>query len=145
MIGLTKRDPSLSDITWKQISSLNIDFSSTSHVKEDHVFEEAGGTLYKNGVIFVGQGMNKGPALLAFLKKLNKMPKRIVVIDDKLSHIENIASVVEPLGIDFIGIRYGKADEKVKAFDPKIAKKQLEHFHRILSDEQAMHLLKLSD
>jgi Protein of unknown function (DUF2608) len=50
---------------------------------------------------------------------------------------------VESLGIDYVGIRYGKADERVKSFDPKIADVQLEHFHKILSDEEALHLLKL--
>ena len=145
MIGLTKRNPKLSSRTFEQISSLQIDFSSTCPVKEDFVIEELGGTLLKNGILFVGQGIEKGPALMAYLKKLKKMPGRIVAIDDRLNHIESIASAVESLGIDYVGIRYGKTDEKVKSFNPKIAAMQLEHFHRILSDEQALHLLKLEN
>lgn len=145
MIGLTKRNPKLSSRTLEQIASLQIDFSSTCPVKKDFVIEELGGTLLKNGVLFVGQGIEKGPALIAYLKKLKKMPGRIVAIDDRLNHIESMASAVESLGIDYIGIRYGKTDEKVKSFNPKIAAMQLEHFHRILSDEQALHLLKLEN
>ncbi len=144
MIGLTKRDPSYAKRTLEQIAPLHIDFTKTSHFKEEQVFEELHGTLYKNGIIFVGPGMEKGPCLLAYLKKLDKMPKQIVMIDDKMSHVKNIAESIEPLGITFIGIRYGGADEKVKAFNPKIAEVQLEHFQKILSDEQALHLMQLA-
>lgn len=145
MIGLTKRTPALSERTFEQIAPLQIDFSKTSLVKGDLIFKELKGTLFKNGIIFTGDGIDKGPALNAYLMKLKKLPKRIVVIDDKLSHIENIAFSVEKLGIDFVGIRYSGADEKVKSFNPKIAQLQLDHFHKILSDEQALHLLKLED
>ncbi len=145
MIGLTKRDPRLSDRTIEQIAPLHIDFSKTAHVNEELIFEELDGTMLKKGIIFVGQRIEKGPALMAYLKKLKKMPKRIVVIDDKLGNIENISKTIEPLGINFIGIRYGGADERVKSFNPKIAELQWEHFHKILSDEQALHLLKLGN
>ncbi len=145
MIGLTKRSPALSERTLEQIAPLHIDFSKTSLVEGDLVFKELKGTLFKNGIIFTGNGIDKGPALNAYLKKLKKLPNRIVVIDDKLSHIENIEAAVEKLGIDFVGIRYGGADEKVKSFNPKIAQLQLDHFHKILSDEQALHLLKLEN
>jgi hypothetical protein len=143
MIGLTKRDPGVSARTLEQIAPLQIDFSSTCPLQGDFVFEELNGTVFKNGILFIEQSIEKGPALLAYLKKLKKMPKRIVAIDDRLNHIENIAAAVEPLGIDYVGIRYGKADERVKSFDPKIAAMQLEHFNKILSDEEALHLLNL--
>ncbi|MBS0604180.1 MAG: DUF2608 domain-containing protein [Verrucomicrobia bacterium] len=143
MIGLTKRPPQLANRTLEQLKPLNVDFSKTAHMQEEVVFEDLKGTAFKQGIIFVAQGIDKGPSLLAYLKKLKKMPKRIVVIDDKMSHVKNIASAVEPLGINFVGIRYGKADEKVNAFNPKIAELQMEHFKGILSDEQALHLLKM--
>jgi hypothetical protein len=143
MIGLTKRAPVLAARTLEQLVPLRINFSHTAHFDERIVFEELKGTEYREGIIFVAQGVEKGPALLAYLKKLKKMPSRIVVIDDKMSHVQNIAATIEPLGVHFIGIRYGGADEKVKRFNPKIADIQLEHFHRILSDEQALHLMQL--
>jgi len=145
MIGLTKRNPSYAKRTFEQIAPLHIDFTKTAYLKEEIHFEELGETFYKQGIIFVGQGMEKGPCLLAYLKKLDKMPKQIVMIDDKMSHVQNIAKTIEPLGISFVGIRYGGADEKVKAFNPKIAEIQLEHFQKILSDEQALHLMQLTN
>jgi phosphoglycolate phosphatase-like HAD superfamily hydrolase len=143
MIGLTKRNPRLSDRTLKQIAPLNIDFSKTAHIDEDLNFHDLNETMLKKGIIFVDAGVDKGPALLAYLNKLKVMPKRIVFIDDKLSHIQNVSMALEPFDIHFVGIRFGGADEKVRSFNPKIADLQLEHFHRILSDEQALHLLNL--
>lgn len=144
MIGLTKRNPTYANRTLQQVASLHIDFTKTCHFKEEIVFEELAGTLYKDGIIFSGPRMEKGPCLLAYLKKLDKMPKQIVMIDDKMSYVKNIAETIEPLGISFIGIRYGGADEKVKAYNPRIAEIQLEHFQKILTDEQALHLMQLN-
>lgn len=143
MIGLTKRQPVLSDLTLRQIAPLHIDFSKTAPLKEELVFKELNETVYKQGIVFVANGIEKGPAITAYLKKLAKAPKKIVFIDDKMSHVQNVAKALEPIGIAFIGIRYGGADEKVKAFNPKIADLQWEHFKKILSDEQALHLLQL--
>lgn len=143
MIGLTKREPLLSECTLKQVASLHLDFHKTAPLKEEIVFHELQGTVSKEGIVFVGHGVEKGPALIVYLRKLKKLPKKIVVIDDKMSNILNIANALKQLDIDFIGVRYGAADEKVKAFNPKIADMQWEHFQKILSDEQALHLLEL--
>lgn len=142
-IGLTKREPLISNKTLEQLDRLNIAFNATATLENEHIFDHLKGTLYKKGVIFVAAGMDKGPSLLAYLKKLKKMPSQIVVIDDKMSHITNIESAVKPLGISFVGIRYGAVDEKVKAFNPQIADLQMEHFRKILSDEEALHLLQI--
>ncbi len=143
-IGLTKREPVLLERTLKQISSLQIDFSKTAQFEQDLVFEELRGTTYKKGIIFIGHGIEKGPALVAYLNKLKKIPKKIVVIDDKMNNIINIAQALKAFKADFIGLRYGGADEKVKSFNPKIADLQWEHFQKILSDEQASHLLQMN-
>jgi FMN phosphatase YigB (HAD superfamily) len=145
MVGLTKRDPQLSDRTLEQLSSLQIDFGKNALIEEVLVFEGLQETTFKQGIIFAGHGIEKGPALIAYLNRLKIAPKKIVVIDDKMNHIQNIAKALEQLEMDFIGIRYGGADEKVKSFNPKIAELQWEHFQKILSDEQALHLMQLED
>ena len=145
MIGLTKRAPSFAKRTLEHIAPLNIDFSTTSDLPGELLFEEVGDTLFRQGIIFVGHGLRKGAALTAYLKRLEKLPQRVVAIDDKLSHIENIGSAMELLGIDFIGIRYGKTDYKAKAFNPQVAALQMKYLDAILSDEQALHLLELDE
>lgn len=45
-------------------------------------------------------------------------------------------------GIECIGIRYGGADEDVKQFNPLIAEIEWKAFPEILSDKQALMILK---
>jgi FMN phosphatase YigB (HAD superfamily) len=143
MIGLTKRDPKFAKRTIEQLESVHIDFSQTAHFKESFVFDELKGSLYQNGVIFIAENGDKGPHMEAFLKRLSKMPKKIVMIDDKLSHVESVSRAVEKLNIPFVGIRYGAADERVKNFDPEVADLQWNFLHKIISDEEALHLMEL--
>ena len=44
--------------------------------------------------------------------------------------------------IPFIGLRYGKLDDKVKNLDVDLADLQFEHFGHILSDAEARELLE---
>ncbi len=143
-IGLTKRWPELSERTLKQLEPLLIDFGATAPLKGTHLLTDLKGTCCKGGIIFIASGLDKGPSLVSYLKKLEKFPKRVIMIDDKMSHLANIAKALEALDIPFIGIRYGALDEKVKAFNSEVADLQLEHLHKVLSDEQALHLLQLN-
>lgn len=143
LIGLTKRGPAFAKRTLEQLSEVGIDFSQTAPFEGSFVLEELKGSLYQNGVIFIADNGDKGPHVEAVLRRLQKMPKKIVMIDDKMSHVANVAHSLEKLNIPFIGIRYGKADERVKSFDPKLADLQWELMHKILSDEEAQHLMEL--
>ncbi|MBY0528813.1 MAG: DUF2608 domain-containing protein [Rhabdochlamydiaceae bacterium] len=143
MIGLTKRGPEFAKRTLEQLESVEIDFSQTAYFKESFVFDELKGSLYQNGVIFIADNGDKGPHMEAFLNRLSEKPKKIVMIDDKLSHVESVARAVEKLDIPFIGIRYGAADERVKNFDPKVAELQWNLLHKIISDEEALQLMDL--
>ncbi|MBS0605378.1 MAG: DUF2608 domain-containing protein [Verrucomicrobia bacterium] len=143
MVALTKRPPVLAPRTLEQLAPLQIDFSKTSEIAGPIVFPELKDSLYRDGIIFVAPELEKGPVLSAFIKKMKTPPKKIVLIDDKMSHIQNVALAIESFHIPFVGIRYGGADEKVKSFDPKIADMQWEYFEKILTDEQAQQLLQL--
>jgi hypothetical protein len=144
-IGLTKRGPEMAERTLKQLEPLHIDFGATAPLKGSPLSTDIKGTCCKKGIIFVARGEDKGPSLVAYLKKLEKLPKRVIMVDDKMSHLTNIEKALEPLNIPFIGLRYGVLDEKVKAFNSKVADLQLKHLHKVLSDEQALHLLQLNE
>jgi hypothetical protein len=145
MIVLTKRDPLLASLTLEHLSLTGIDFQKAAPIKESAQFEELNHSIYRKGILFCGAGVDKGILLLEYLKKLEKMPRRIVFIDDKMDYVLSVEKAVEKAGIAFVGIRYGRADERFKELDPRIAEIQQEHLHKILSDEQALLLLKLKN
>ncbi len=138
-VGLTKRDPRLGSRTLEQLKELGIGFYP---ILKESVFKNLNGSFYKEGVIFAGPGIDKGPALLAYLKKFKLQPTCVVMIDDKNSYLQEIEKTLQAHKIPFVGMRYGALDETLKAFNSEVADLQLEHLHKILSDEDALHLLQ---
>ena len=74
------------------------------------------GSTYEQGIIY-WDGQNKGDTLKSFLDQCEKLPRHIVMLDDKLGHLTHVQEVIEPIGIHFTGFRYGFLDDEVKQFD----------------------------
>ncbi len=76
---------------------------------------------YKGGVMFVGDGPDKGKALVAFLAAAGIKPARVVFVDDKPHHAKNVDAALTAAGIPVVAFRYGATDAKVKAFNEVMA------------------------
>lgn len=134
-LALTARDEVENDHTQLQLNSAGIDLQNDAF-DSSMLFGPENSSLYENGVIYCGDN-SKDVALLAFIQALGRMPKKIVLVDDRLSHLEAIEKALVDLGIEFIGIRFGGADERVKAFDGLIADIQWATLPIVVSDEEA--------
>ncbi len=138
VLGLTARYPEEASYTHPQLQKLGFEFDRRF---ADQTILLPFPALFENGVLFASTLNKKGDALLALLEQVNYLPKKIIFIDDKHSHVEELHSTLNPLDLDFVGIRYSKADKRVKAFDPQIADLQMELFPRFVTDEEALELL----
>ena len=127
VIALTARGHSIMQPTIRQLNAIGIDFSRRSMSTESSV-------SYEQGIIFCN-GQNKGSALDGFLKKCSYLPRHIVMLDDKKTHLAHVMDAVEALGIRFSGFRYGFLDEKVTQFNMQIASHQLAHLKKRLSSD----------
>lgn len=136
VFGLTARHPREIHYTLDQLNAVKLSFSETM----DCVLEK--NITVKQGVIFCGTFNKKSEGLKAFLKEYGKCPKRIVFIDDKLSHVEDVGNFVENLGLEYVGIRFSGADARVLSFCPHLAAIQFKHLPKILTDEEAELILK---
>ena len=137
LIGFTTRDHSLARITKRQLTSVGFDMS-LSAPKEKKAFMKADNCiLYEDGVLYTS-GTHKGETLFAFLKEADLYPTAMVFINDKRHNIEQVEETCKQRGVPFVGLRYNFLDEKVKAFDPKVAKVQRDSFFNIISDEEAL-------
>ncbi len=144
MIGLTTQGLALSTRTTQQLKENNIDLSLTSPNKESHYFTNQGlGVLFQNGILFTS-GTSKGESLFTLCEKIKFMPKRIVFINDKGAHLEDLEESANKRGIEFIGLRYSYSDKRKSSFVPEIAEVQFTQssFHRLLTDDEARDLLK---
>lgn len=126
-IALTSRGVPLYDRTIDQLLHLRIDFSKNP--LSDYMFDlsDAYPACYKNGVLFGGSN-DKGLMMTKFLRVMGIKPARVIFINDKEKYLHDVAVAMESLGIEYIGIRYGGADEEVKNFNPLLAQAQLNTF-----------------
>lgn len=142
VVGLTNNYLELAYVTMGHLKRNAIDFMQKPVYPFDK--EITGGRAAKlvDGVIFAGLDNDKGETLLNLLEQIHYTPKRIVFIDDKEKNVTSVLAACEKAGIPCVGLRYGKADERKLAFDPRIAGEQLLHLEKVIADEEAQLLLK---
>lgn len=141
MIGLTTRGLGISTRTIEQLETIGVDLSKTSPTQEEfHFMNNPHGVLFRGGILFTA-GTDKGEAFKKFLSKSGYLPKRVLFINDKESHIKPVEKACHELGIPFIGLRYGFTDLKVKSFPKHISDVQFHFFGHIMSDEAAEKIL----
>lgn len=145
VMGLTTQGLALATRTVNQLLSLDIDLSRTAPSKEDCYFLNEHGVLFRRGILFTS-GTDKGEALLKFLDLANYRPKKVVFINDKRKHLEQVEQALQKKGIPFTGLRYSYSDQRIANYRPEIAEIQLRYssLERILSDAEADRILSES-
>lgn len=120
-LALTARGEEISDITSKQLQSIEVRFKGRSLV--DHELKISGKSLeskadalFREGILFVGENNDKGKVLVHFLRRVGYSPKKIIFVDDKVKHVNNMEAAVKALGIPCFNYRYGAWDAQVKMF-----------------------------
>ncbi len=137
---LTARDPVEMPHTERQMASVGISIPTILLPENTSMPFEGEVSLFENGVIYCGEH-TKSQALRAFMQKMGKTPKKVILIDDKREQVHGLAKTMEEMGIEFVGIRFSRADERVRSFNPTIAEVQYCLLPRIVSDEEAEELL----
>lgn len=141
LFGLTARYSIEVGSTKRQLNSLGIDLRSAYYPEDCSTLSTSHPSVYDEGVIYCGRN-KKSAALVTFLRKANYLPKRILFIDDRLFHVQDVEKVMTDMGIEFIGIRFSGADARAKAFDSGIAELQWSHLPEIISDQEASDRIK---
>ena len=140
VIGLTNRGLYLATRTIEQLQSIGINLF-TSDFAHEISFDDEYGIMYRDGIVF-SAGTAKGAVLFEFLEKAQYHPKKILFVDDRKCHLQNVETACNQRQIPFLGLRYGFLDEKVKRMRPDIADIQLKYFGQLISDEEAESMMK---
>ncbi|MEI6243070.1 MAG: DUF2608 domain-containing protein, partial [Chlamydiota bacterium] len=138
LLGLTVRNWDFSLFTLEQLASVHISFQPTLANKKMLFSNDI---LFRDGILFT-TGFHKGKALLSFLQEISFIPKRIVMIDDSMKHLQNVEEVLQEKHIPFLGLHYRFPEGKVKRFSPAIADMEWKYMRKILSDDQAKAYLE---
>lgn len=142
-MALTARPTTLAKTTIKQLQSIGVDFTRQPACKKDLSssprHKDSG---YIGGVLFAGLENDKGDVLNEFLKDIKYKPTEVVFIDDDQKNVEAVDKALAAKGIKCSCVRYGGADQQVKAFDPNMADIELDFFGKILTDRAARAIAK---
>jgi hypothetical protein len=139
IVALSAREPSEMEHTRRQLDSVGVVLLNGSF-RQHFALPAPHHSIYHKGVIYCGDN-KKSEALFAFFQALKYYPKRVIFVDDKLSQVQEVEKFLEQKNIEFIGIRFSAADQRVKAFDPEIAELQFSQLPKIISDEEAKRML----
>lgn len=148
VLGITRKNmttayaENFGEITHDHLISIGIDLEKTLNYLPISEKRDDNSHQFDFGIIFTNK-QPEGPALLSFLKRLKWMPKKIIMIDNSRESLENVETALQPTGIKFIGMRYGRCDGRHQNFDPDIGTIQfLEYLKggRVLSDAEAKHI-----
>jgi hypothetical protein len=144
MMGLTTQGLALATRTHQQLQQNGLIIQKTTPMKNDcYLLIDSHGVLYRNGILFTS-GMPKGKSLFALFDEMDFHPTRIVFVNDKKSHLQDVEEEAEEQGVEFLGLRYSYSDQKKARFSPDVAEHQYSHsnFGKILSDQEAMEQLR---
>lgn len=144
VMALTTQGLALATRTTQQLKANQIDLTVTAPSNEDCYLKiNRHGVLYQNGILFTS-GMPKGESLFSLCEKIGYVPKKIVFINDKASHLADMESSAIQRRVNFIGLRYAFSDVHKAAFSPEIAEIQFTRssFAHILSDDEARSILE---
>ncbi len=135
VIGLTARRLELIDITLDNLRKMGIDFSAAPITEDAVSFPIDHPNIFVNGVMFCGgsrdtdkignQTHAKDRAIKALIKHFDLKPTRIIVVDDRPDYLESIVNMIVSMGIDCVGIRYSRSDERLKRFSLDEESKEL--------------------
>lgn len=141
VLGLTSRDAGLSEATMRQLKDAQVNFNTGKFKEYAKKLSQGERSKVDQGIIFAG-GQSKGKCLKEFFSLVNWVPKKIVFIDDQMKSVQEVETTLNDDKIFYTGIRYGYLDDKAKKLDTTVSEIQLEYFNKILSDEEALMILK---
>ncbi|MCC5831983.1 MAG: DUF2608 domain-containing protein [Chlamydiales bacterium] len=130
VMGFTTQGLALAARTSQQLNEAGIDLTrSAPSCRDIYLIVGEQGVLFRNGILFTS-GTHKGEALFSFLDRIGYMPKHIIFINDKASHLRPVEEAAQERGVEFIGLRYAYSDPKKAAFDKQIASYQFIPFRK---------------
>ncbi|OGT42252.1 MAG: hypothetical protein A3F42_05190 [Gammaproteobacteria bacterium RIFCSPHIGHO2_12_FULL_37_34] len=117
VLALTTRGSKISEPTLSQLNKIGIHFSK--QWSDDFIAlprHERYSPTFREGIIFC-DGADKGKCLNEFFNYKQFYPEHVVMVDDKAKYLVSVGKVVTQYGAQFIGLRYGYLDEKIKTFN----------------------------
>ena len=140
-MGYTSRDPRWGFVTTDALRSAGIDLTLTAPRSE---MDEEAQSVFIEGILLTDGSSEKGKELARFLGNMKKLPRRVVIVDDRNKSLQKAIWAIQDadLDVEVVGVHYRAGEEWYRNFDPQLTEIQLKHFGCIVSDEDALMLLE---
>lgn len=142
IMGLTQQRPDLAPVTIRDLFSLDWSFLPTAPSSNTFNIPTIRPVTYTEGILFVGDYNKKGETFCKFLAIIGQKPLKIVFMDDKRKHVEEMEQACNEQGIDYIGIHYTAINFSEKVYYPEIAELQRKLMYQTISNEAARLLIE---
>jgi hypothetical protein len=122
-LGLTARDGVIAARTAEQLASIGVRLDRRG-LAAGRI--ERGGVRFRNGILYAGEGQDKGELLVRFLRDHLKLrPRKIVFVDDKRPNVEDVERALRKHALPSELFHYTAADPRVEAFQGDVADLEL--------------------
>lgn len=139
VFGLTARFPEEVSYTLQRLRQFDLNFNK-NYLNCELSLKHA--ARFEEGILFCGTKNRKSDALLHFLQQNDLQPRKIIFVDDKLHHLEDLANSLTRTPIEYVGIRFSGSDKRVKGFNAALATIQEKFFPQFISDVMAQEILE---
>lgn len=105
VMGLTMMSTKATERTSRRLLNLGIDLAIHCLRNNPIALPLPTPAVYFQGILFTGINP-KGETLKSFLQQVAYIPKKIIFIDDNLTHIKSVEKAVKCVGAEFIGLHF---------------------------------------
>ena len=146
VIGLTSRGIGLLDTTLAQLNKLGIVFSDIT-VKTPLSTSETSNPVFVSGLAMAGHDSTKGEVLKALIEfgYLSDHFSQMIMIDDTLTHLENVGQVLSELVNTIYTPVLCLYPQKVAQYNSQVARQQLKTFLTLWQDDPEIKQLIETD
>lgn len=118
IIAITARSQSIEWDTLRQLDKIKIKFNSLGIAQQPLFINNTNEkpALYSDGIIYC-DGKDKGLCFKSFIEANHLKLKHVVMIDDKIHHLDRVKKQLDSLGVRFNGIHYTHLDEQLAEFN----------------------------
>jgi Protein of unknown function (DUF2608)/Fic/DOC family len=105
VMALTSRDLRLVDTTPRQLDTLDVSLKGGAlHPKHSGSLSDV--SDFREGILTIKPGENKGTHLVAFLEKFGLSFDHVVMLDDKKKNLVDVKAALDAHGVSFTGCNY---------------------------------------
>lgn len=124
VMALTARPRELIDSTLRQLKSIGVDFTRTDLKRPECAIDLDAPVTYHEGILFTADGQSKATALRHYFDEIGYQAKRVALVDDSMTPLQELLAMLQVHEIEFVGLHYPLIENQRHTWDAVGAEKE---------------------